>query len=306
MGAHAPRQPPQHCDDLENAPIRCGEPLRVRGYMVPCNRCFLCRQAYARVLAHRIDLEASCYENVAFATLTYRPRDLPKDGLLCQRHMTLFLKRLRHHFGKPLRYYYCGEYGEQNYRPHFHAILFGYPGCDRGRTYFRRDGDTPLCCEPCKLLHAAWGFGRVECDPAEGTGRYVALYATKKNLEAMPPALAEAKEFAKWSLRPGLGTPFLPHLAKLIERGSLPPSWLDHGDGRRRPLGGYLRGKLAELLETPEDVLEASKLSHAKHQSAAVDASYYFGTSPREMGLKLEYQRLKEARERKARKRKAS
>ena len=37
-----------------------------------------------------------------------------------------FMKRLRKRFkGKRIRFYMCGEYGEQFDRPHFHACIFG-------------------------------------------------------------------------------------------------------------------------------------------------------------------------------------
>ena len=31
-----------------------------------------------------------------------------------------------HGEGKPLRYFMCGEYGDQTHRPHYHAIIFGF------------------------------------------------------------------------------------------------------------------------------------------------------------------------------------
>jgi len=298
MGSYPDQVPPKHAEDLARAPIRCGAPIRVYGRLVPCGKCFLCREAYARVLSHRIDLERGCHDDVAFTTLTYRPSDLPSDGCLQLRDMQLFLKRLRHQFRKPLRYYYCAEYGEKNYRPHYHAILFGYPPCTKGKTYFRTDGQTPLCCEPCKLLFATWGLGRVECDAAGlGSGRYVALYATKGRMQPLPSHLAP--EFAKWSTNPGLGTGFLRAIAPQLERHKVPPSWFDHGDGYQRPLGRYLRGYLADLLETPDELLRAEGVRRMTSQQQAVDVATSLGTTAKEMGLKLEYERLGQARERK-------
>lgn len=300
MGSYPEQLPPQHSEDLANAPIRCGSPIRVHGHgLVPCGKCFLCREAYARVLSHRIDLERGCHEDVAFTTLTYRPEDVPPDGCLQLRHMQLFLKRLRHQFKKPLRYYYCAEYGEANLRPHYHAILFGYPACLKGKTYFRRDGQTPVCCDPCKLLFASWGMGRVESDAAGlGSGRYVALYATKGRMQPLPPELPA--EFAKWSTNPGLGSNFMRALVPHLEKGTLPPSWLDHGDGQQRPLGRYLRGVLAELLDTPDELLREQGIRRMTAQKEAVDAATALGTTAKEMGLKLEYDRLQQARVRKS------
>lgn len=301
MGHYPEQQRPAHSEDYEANPvIRCGSPVRLPSGLVPCGRCFLCRKAYSRVLAHRIDLERGCHDLVAFTTLTYRPEDVPPDGNVQLRDMTLFLKRLRRLFSQPIRYYYCAEYGEANLRPHYHAILFGYPPCKKGKTYFRTDGQTPICCAPCKRLFAAWGLGRVESDRAGlGSGRYVALYATKGKMSPLPGELVP--EFAKWSLRPGLGTGFLRHLVPFLEKGTLPPAWLDHGDGQQRPLGRYLRSVLAEMLETPDAVLQGANLRRLALQRDADQAALELGTSAREMGLKLEYKQLRDARERKRR-----
>lgn len=68
-----------------------------------------------------------------FVTLTYDPMHLPISP---NGHMTLdkgefprFMKRLRKIIprGTILKYYACGEYGTDNSRPHYHAIIFGCP-----------------------------------------------------------------------------------------------------------------------------------------------------------------------------------
>lgn len=49
---------------------------------------------------------------------------------LCKRDYQLFMKRLRKFHSKQkdhvqkISYYACGEYGSNNYRPHYHAIIF--------------------------------------------------------------------------------------------------------------------------------------------------------------------------------------
>lgn len=68
-----------------------------------------------------------------FITLTYDPMSLPVSP---NGHMTLdksefprFMKRLRKIVprGTILKYFACGEYGTDNSRPHYHAIIFGCP-----------------------------------------------------------------------------------------------------------------------------------------------------------------------------------
>jgi hypothetical protein len=70
--------------------------------------------------------EAHEHEHNCFITLTYDPEQLPWGGTLVVEHFQKFMKRLRKHFRpKRIKYYHCGEYGEQLQRPHYHACLFG-------------------------------------------------------------------------------------------------------------------------------------------------------------------------------------
>ena len=109
---------------------------------VPCGQCLGCRLDRSRQWAIRCIHEAQMFGNKnVFVTLTYRPADLPKDGTLDYCHFQLFMKRLRKKMvpkcpfpvGSPerdewlekneIRFYMCGEYGDENWRPHYHAIL---------------------------------------------------------------------------------------------------------------------------------------------------------------------------------------
>jgi len=82
-----------------------------------CNR--------AREWAIRCMHEAKCYDENCFVTLTYDNDHLPPDGSLNHKHFQDFMKRLRKHYsGRTIRYYMCGEYGENMGRPHYHAVFF--------------------------------------------------------------------------------------------------------------------------------------------------------------------------------------
>lgn len=63
-----------------------------------------------------------------FLTLTYADENLPENNQLSKRDCQLFLKRLRKkqskHTTQKVRYYLCGEYGEETNRPHYHALIF--------------------------------------------------------------------------------------------------------------------------------------------------------------------------------------
>lgn len=113
-----------------------GDPQSVQ---IPCGKCIGCRLEYSRQWANRCMLELQYHESAYFLTLTYNDGNLPlrwhvddKTGeafrvaSLVKRDWQLFMKRLRRAFpDQQLRFFMSGEYGEQNFRPHFHAIVFG-------------------------------------------------------------------------------------------------------------------------------------------------------------------------------------
>ena len=113
-----------------------------------------------------------------FITLTYDDDHLPDDGSLRKRDWQLFAKKLRRRFEpKRFRYYHCGEYGERNRRPHYHACLFGVDFRDK-ELWTVRD-DVPLYRSA--LLSEVWGQGF--CTVGEVTfesAAYVARYVMKK------------------------------------------------------------------------------------------------------------------------------
>lgn len=121
-------------------------------------------------MMHEIDTDDYC----GFITLTYDNENLPftakkPDGILVPTDLQGFWKRLRINLkraGKDtkIRFYACGEYGDENNRPHYHAICWGvHPANDR------------------KLVHDSWGKGRTSLDLAEADSiQYVAGYVAKK------------------------------------------------------------------------------------------------------------------------------
>ena len=110
-------------------------------------------------------------------TLTYDPQCLPADGSLVHRDFQLFAKRLREVTG-PFKRYMCGEYGDKNDRPHYHAILFGVDFDDRRYYTKNKNGDILYTSQK---LDDLWRLG--DCiigDVAMQSCRYVAGYIQKK------------------------------------------------------------------------------------------------------------------------------
>lgn len=72
-------------------------------------------------------MEAWNYK-ASFVTLTYNDENLPVNGSLEPHDLTNYWKSLRfdlEDYGRKIKYYSCGEYGDQFGRPHYHAIIFG-------------------------------------------------------------------------------------------------------------------------------------------------------------------------------------
>ena len=67
--------------------------------------------------------EASMHMFNSFVTLTYDDDHLPEYNSLNYKHFQDFMKRLRKSHNR-VRFYMCGEYGEDFSRPHYHALLF--------------------------------------------------------------------------------------------------------------------------------------------------------------------------------------
>lgn len=111
---------------------------------IPCGQCVGCRLDYSRQWANRCLMELEYHAESWFITLTYDDDHVPwtecthpETGEIIE-HQTLvkkdfqdFMKRLRKNYSvkypdaEKLRFYACGEYGSQTFRPHFHAIIFG-------------------------------------------------------------------------------------------------------------------------------------------------------------------------------------
>lgn len=250
--------------------MKCERPILIKGRSGacrPCNDCLPCTINLRRVWAARIMLESRYHDSAAFVTLTYSDDFLPENGVSLEHHQQ-FLKLLRFHYGDKIRYYMCAEYGEKSFRAHYHYILFGYPVCQNPRPWRRGQKFQQCQCHPCRFLHGIWKKGHVFIGQATvESANYCAGYVTKKMTkpddhrlirEVIDEATGEITtvtfnpEFRKSSTRPGLARNAVGDIASawraLGFEGS-PSSYKI--DGKRLPLGRYLKGKLDEELQTP-------------------------------------------------------
>ena len=162
--------------------------------------------------------EAQLYENNSFITLTYSEENLPEHGTLVKEDLQKFWKRLRKRFGKNIRYYGCGEYGDKSFRPHYHACVFNWRPED-GELFKTTEFGRLYSSE---VLDQIWSHGHtLYGDVTFKSAAYVARYVMKKltgdradeRYQRIDPSTGEiidlVPEFSVSSRRPGIGSKWL-------------------------------------------------------------------------------------------------
>ena len=179
-----------------------------RYIVLPCGQCYACRINKSAEWAARCVMEAKSHEENCFITLTYNECNLPADGSLVKEDFTKFIKRLRKNTGERIRYYACGEYGDQFGRPHFHACLFGFKPKDLVLWKVRNG----ISLYRSLTIEKAWQFrgfitvGDVTYDSAA----YVARYVLKKMTGDLGKELYGDKipPYTTMSRKPGIAADF--------------------------------------------------------------------------------------------------
>ena len=116
-------------------------------------------------------------------TLTYDDEHLPKTGSLVPEDLQKFLKKLRrfieyHGSDKKIRFFACGEYGDNFCRPHYHAIIYNLDIPDLKRFSTSFSGDTYYTSN---TINSIWKNGYVIIGQVTFEScAYVARYVTKK------------------------------------------------------------------------------------------------------------------------------
>lgn len=173
---------------------------------VACGQCLGCRVRRAQEWAVRCTHEAQCWKENCFVTLTYSDEHLPGDGSLNHRHFELFMKRARDRIPGPLRYFMCGEYGEETQRPHYHAVMFNVefrPWKMQGKS------GSGNAFYSNTLLTELWGLGHCTVQPVTvQTVGYCTRYCVGKLTgELGKIAYGERKPpYCAVSNRPGIGS----------------------------------------------------------------------------------------------------
>lgn len=148
-----------------------------------------------------------------FLTLTYDDACCPVS--LRKKDFQDWMKRFRHDVPS-VKYFACGEYGEQFGRPHYHVLIFGI------------DDDHPVfinvrhqCANGRRGYLDSWKFGLVHLGyVSEESCQYVAKYTLKQSKPADSMLLEEKfrdndsealieKPFQLMSRRPALGDGYM-------------------------------------------------------------------------------------------------
>lgn len=198
---------------------------------IPCGQCLGCRLEKARQWAIRIMHESQEAGTSRFLTLTYNNEHLPKNASLNKRDIVLFMKKLRKYMDKyqiNVRFFQCGEYGENLSRPHHHVALFLSSAngnernlrelCERRFGLFGDEIKLDRRTNPQHVLYTSmtlekmWGNGFVTIGQlTEDSASYVAKYVTKKMNGAKAPYHYGKRmpEYVTMSRRPGIGREWL-------------------------------------------------------------------------------------------------
>lgn len=193
-----------------------------KGFNLPCGQCIGCRLKYSQEWAVRLMHENQMHEESCFITLTMndeylatRENPLSLDKSEFQR----FMKRLRKRYGKEIRYFHCGEYGEKNQRPHYHAIIFGLDFKDK--ELFKVRDEIRLYTS--ESLAELWPYGFVTIgEVTYESAAYVARYVTKK----IKGKDAE-DHYIRWDPSTGEGIPIEPEYATMSRKPGIGKTWFD-------------------------------------------------------------------------------
>lgn len=184
-------------------------------YELPCGKCIGCDLDRSKTWAMRCVKEASLYPEGYnwFVTLTYDDEHLVSPYLV-KEDLVRFMKKLRRRMEyhgcvkDGIRFFACGEYGENYKRPHFHVILFNCPLPDVKPVGNNPDIEKTFYYHS-DLIQDTWanGFttlGEVTFDSCAYVARYVIKKHKQEDLMSDIPDFVP--EFIQMSRRPGIAS----------------------------------------------------------------------------------------------------
>lgn len=326
-------------DDYNHNHEISGNPWRWQ--TIPCRNCWACKLSYSAEWATRIMYECMLHPDLNwFITLTYDENWLPvaekvklpekkwnketrsydiewhygeneglpeqNEGTLWEPHVKKFIHGLRRHLKDTynhdgLSYYYCGEYGTENHRPHYHLILMNCP-LDPAQFYDHHLDDRKKFHFKSKEIEFYWAhhknaksekyypYGLVDIAEVEWScAAYVARYCTKKLFDKeISQYAAECKipEYLRMSRNIGREW-YEEHKDEIYYTDSVVMKTVKGNSGAKKPPKAWDRLYEKDNPEVMEMIKESRKL--AAERSAALE---------RELSTYSDLQKLKMKAER--------
>lgn len=198
--------------------------------------------------------ELQSWSKAVYITLTYD--DKIATPLLSKDELQRYFKRLRKESGLKIKYYACGEYGDDKERAHYHAIIFGI-------------GTSQ---EDYDLLNECWGLGFIYIrDVNYKACAYVAKYIGKKITGKMAQLKYRGREAPFQLASQGLGLYHALKNKKMYSKNK----FMYNQKGKRQKLPRYYIKKLE---------IDTSELRHKATQGyfdAEMKHSERLGTNDR-------------------------
>ena len=204
-----------------------------------CGRCIGCRARLATDAGIRGAHELEFHDHARFLTITYENEALPAGRNLSKADIRAFWLKLRRATPDKLKILYCGEYGGQTGRPHYHAIVYGLRVEDEIPVTSNAHGHE-LCRSD--TLEALWAKGAIWIgDVTADSCAYVGGYLLKDmggDYDADKPYFAMTsigEEFR--DVRPYVSYP----------HGGLGRQWIEKYLDSVFPDGQVIRGKISSV-----------------------------------------------------------
>lgn len=252
----------------------CDQPLFVNSAKlervpIPCGRCPPCKLRRVNGWVFRLLEEEKRSSSAHFITLTYDTRHVPISAngfmTLQKRDFQLFMKRLRKLTDNTLKYYACGEYGTQNSRPHFHAIVFNVP-----KTH---------------LYFDAWQLGTLQVGTVTTDSIAYSLKYTDKPPQGKKHARDDRQpEFALMSK--GLGNNYITPETIKYHSDDLNNNFLTRTGGRKIAMPRYYRSLLLTQEQRDRQLLIIQRAIETQVEEDVKDFNRTYGES---VGITIDY-----------------
>jgi len=207
-------------------------PGRLESVPVPCGKCPYCLKRKVSSWAFRLRKEDERSAVSFFVTLTYAEIEhfTPRGFMnLNKRDVQLFFKRLRKATsGTIWKYYAVGEYGSENWRPHYHIILFASTRWTKQQLEIQ--------------LYKSWEKGKIDVGTVTGASvAYTLKYVQKP---ARVPVHVNDDRLPEFSLMSkGLGENFITDETKHFYRENLSENYVIQ-DGFKIPMPRFYRERI--------------------------------------------------------------